>query len=243
MAAVTTYVTDQEIEDFFHGLVPNPLTWVAADIPVLIRGEVGVSEGVAFSMIKSKLDYVWDDPITDTKILLLNGEGFDSVFVEAPITVLDSIEIINPDETEESLVVTGSTRQVYYDSATGKISLRRNVPYSSDVNLIDRGLDYYDGGVFPEGLENIRITGQFGAAVPAIVKMIEILNMYKLMQFQNPEVYKKAGNLVREQIGRYEYQLGTIGFDKNSKHFSLDAYIDYLYELLPKANLVDWGAI
>lgn len=232
----TTYLTDSEIEDFFRGIVPDCPDWSITNVPSIVRE-------TAFSIVKERLQHVWETPITDTKVILVNGEGFDRIFVESPINGLDSIEIINPDETEVSLVLTGSNRQVYWDSTTGTISLRRNKGFEENQSMLEYSLDGFDGSVFPVGLENIRVTGQFGTAVPAVVKMIELLNIYKLLQFQQPDIYKKAGNLVREQIGRYEYQLGSLGFDKSSKNYSLDAYIDYLCELAPKNNSVDWGVV
>ena len=240
MGNVTTYVTDLEIEAFFKGVTGDP-AWAVANIPVLIRGVIGVSEGAAFNQIKERMDYVWCDPITDTKTLYYNGENKPTILVEAPITQLDEVTITDADGTETTLLLTGTTREVFWDPRTGKITVDKNQPWLGTGSQDLYQSHYWSS--FPEGTQNIKVIGQFGAEIPAIAKLLEIMIMYKMLQFQQPAIYKVAGNLVREKIGRYEYQLGVIGFDHNSRNMSLDAYIDYLFDQLPKINTAGFEAV
>lgn len=239
--AIYTYVTNAEITEFLIGVL-NDATFVYTDIPIIIRGDPDNSiAGSAFDYVNQRADYVFDDPVGASKTYLLNGDGSPNLFSpEAPILTITECVIIARDDTEEDITLVNPDKQLFWDSDTGLITL---TPNGEVYYGIEYGSTYYTLSVFPAGLENVRIVGTFGINAPPIIKLLQMLVMFKQLQFQQPHKYKVAGNLVREQIGRYEYQLGVIGFDSSSKTASLDTYIDMLFDQLPKINTYAYEAI
>jgi len=242
MATITTYVSDAEIEEFFRALTGNP-AWVVTDIPLLIRGDIS-TVGTSFDYIKQCIDYVFCDPTLGAVTFLVNGEDSPTIFSPvAPITSLTEVTIIAADGTEETLELTGSNRQVFWDTSTGKITLIRNGDLESRVLNIEVSLMGYQK-IFPNGCENIRLVGEFGIDVPPLIKLIQLLVMLKQLQLSNPDGWLKYGNITQEKIGRYEYRLGAInsaGAWGGVK--SLDFYIQDAISKLPMINTQGYEAI
>jgi len=239
---VNTYVTDAEIDEFFQGVTGDAL-WVYTNIPLMIRGDATV-RGSAFDMLAQCIDYIFCDPSLAAQTFLVNGEGSPTIFSPvAPITDLTEVTVIAADGTETTYELTGTNRQVFWDSSTGKITFTKNGQYGSYASL-DVCPPYVDT-VFPTGCENVRLVGNFGIDVPPMAKLIQLLMMYKQLQLQQPSLYNKLGNIVEEKIGRYEYRLGVYGSSNSGAGtvYSLDAYIDFLISKLPMINTYSYEAI
>ncbi len=243
MATITTYVSDDEINEFFQDATGDPLWDVTVDMSTLIRGVVGVSEGSAFSYIKECINQIFCDPALGPLTFLVNGQGDPTIFAPvAPIDDLTEVTIIAADGTEETLELTGTNRQVFWDPNTGKITLIRNgegLAAFYDIEVSGNGQK-----IFPQGCENVRLIGNFGADVPSILKLAELLVMLKHEQLSNPGGYLKIGNIMSEKIGRYEYKLGAInstGAWGQSK--SLDYYIQDILDKVSKLNSMGLEAI
>jgi hypothetical protein len=233
-----TFVTDAEIVEFFKGVTENA-SFAVTDIPLLIRGNA-TTAGTAFDLIVQRSQYNWQ-PSSITETLYFNGEGIRSFFVRPiPILTLTEVKVFYPGGSEYAYTLTGDDKNIWWDPDTGCVSTDQG---TGALGGIEFGTEPYSApDIFPNGLQNIMIKGTFGINTPAIAKMLQLLIMYKQLEFQNPTVYKKAGNIVEEQIGRYSYKLGMIGTSKTT-YKSLDDYIDSLFDALPHDNTYAFEAV
>ncbi len=194
---------------------------VAADIP-----DYFVS--AAEEEINNRTETQWEVDSTD-QIFLIDGTGENHIHVPVvPIISLTEIAVILNDETETTLTLSGSTREVRFNLETGvihRIANRNNVFSFADT-------DEEDWSVFPRGQANIRVTGKFGRTGPTnILRLIANLIILRQMRFKDPESFKP--NLISETIGKYEYRLAS-GGSKGNEAMNLDGYINYLFSILPK---------
>jgi hypothetical protein len=187
-------------------------------------------------MINSKTDTYWEIFSGD---LYQDGTGRDHVFCPVvPIATLTGLVIIATDETEDSLDVSGSDRQVWYNSKTGII---KRVNWYED--RIERDTDY--GAIFPLGVQNIKITGTFGRDATNhdtlnILKLLQTFICMKILGFQFPSKFNVV-DAIEEKIGEYSYRIGDMQYTTNLKNqkFTLDGYIDMLFGLLPKDDQLE----
>lgn len=185
---------------------------------------------MAKEIINNKTDTYWE--VTTSGSLYLDGTGKDHVFSTiVPIVTLTKCEIIALDDTVESLVVSGSTKEIIYDPNTGLI---KRVVVSEDDWLMK---DTDDESVFfPYGIRNVKITGTFGKDSDSIniLKQLQILLVLQLMQ--KKFVGKLNPDLVMEKIGEYEYRVSEMQYAKDPKNtkLTLEGYIDFLFRSLPQ---------
>lgn len=161
--------------------------------------------------------------------LYVDGDGQNYVICpRIPIVTLTGLVIINPDTSTEALVLSGTSRNVWYHEATGLIKR-----IAITVDRIEYGQEHVDC-VFPSGVKNIKMTGTFGGIAANILALIQILETTRILGFFMDFI--KKTNLIEEQIGEYRYKLGDMqtGKDPNNARKTLDGYIEYLYASLPK---------
>jgi len=187
-------------------------------------------------MINNKTDTYWEIFAGD---LYINGEGTDRFFSPVvPIVTLTNVQLIFRDGTTEDLITSGVDKQVWFNDETGEIA--RIDKYGMD----DITRDPDPGPRFPEGLKNIKITGTFGRDASNhdslnILKLLQTLLVMKIMNFQFPSDFRQV-DLIQERIGEYEYRIGDMQTSKVGKNqkMTLEGYIDYLFNLLPKDDAI-----
>lgn len=163
--------------------------------------------------------------------LYVDGMGDAAIICpRVPITKLEGIKIINTDETTTALVISGASRNIWYNDATGLIKR-----IAINIDSIEYGQDYVQE-VFPTGVKNIEIDGEFGGTCAHTLALLQILETARILGFFLDFI--KKTNLIEEQIGEYRYKLGDMqtGKDPNNARKTLDGYIDYLYQSLPKED-------
>ena len=222
------FVTDDNIVEFF-GFYKSG--FAIGNLPTYIR-EAGYEEIIQ----RAGSDWVAD--IEDVT-LYLDGRGDKDLWIpEPPILSLTSLTYISKtlEETDLTIDQTDEDRQIWYDANTGHIQLIQ------PITGIEYGWDEDSIGVFPTGVQNIKIVGKFGTANPnAILTIIQLYCMLRHMARIDPSTYGK-GDLVSEKIGKYSYELYGKTSTK-SERMSLDQYIDYLYGLLPSFNSFLYDAV
>lgn len=223
--AFADFVTDTEILEFFSTVKDG---FVVTDIPTLMRENV-------VEIIKFRSDNDWDKKTA--AVLFIDGRQNNTVFTQiVPINFISDIIVIGKDETQTKLTFQGADKQVWFDEETGKIEIIR----------FNRGIEFGtkisdEPSVFPEGVNNVKIVGAFGDTTPATIKQLELLLLLKSMKFKDATNFK-AQDIVRERIGKYEYEL----FGKSTTRAgsrSLDDWIDFLFELLPETQSIGLEAI
>lgn len=208
-----TYVTKQEVVDAFDAF---SVTVTADDIPDML-----------LYSSKEKLDKrvgkTWGLESEDT--YYLDGNDRNVVFVPVvPIVSLSDVIVINKDTTETSYTLTGTDRQVWWDGNTGKIEIIRR---EGDILVGSR--DQYS--IFPQGVRNIKITGSFGEVASELVKLAQILILYRVLSITNPGKYKT--DIVSEKISKYSYSRGAYS---GSSILSFDEYIEGIIQDLKDAD-------
>lgn len=176
--------------------------------------------------INYRTDTVWE---VYSGTLYVDGRGEDFVFSPiTPIVTLTGVAIIAQDTTVESLILTGTSREVWWNEETGCIKR-----INWDESHIE--VDPQEGLYFPEGLKNIRLIGTFGRATHAnILAMLQTLLVLKLLTFKYPSTL--VLDLIMEKIGEYQYRVGDQATSRDPKNIkkTLDGYIEYLFDCLPK---------
>lgn len=161
--------------------------------------------------------------------LYVDGDSENYIICpKVPIVTLTAIAIIATDLTTEALVLTTSSRNAWFNEATGLI---RRISVGSDK--IEYGEDY-SNSIFPSGVKNIKLTGTFGGTAANILQLLQIMETSRILGFYMDFI--KKTNLIEEQIGEYRYKLGDMqtGKDPLNARKTLDGYIEYLYQCLPK---------
>jgi hypothetical protein len=205
----TTYASKAEIAAI---LTSMGMTVVEAD----------VSDNILYS---SKLRL---DDLTGTswgasdQTIYIDGKGHKSVMCpNIPINTLTSVTVIAKNEDETSYDLSGDDRQIWWDGETGLIQVikwdRADIAVSTPSEFT----------VFPVGVKNVKIVGNFGRAVTELVKLAQALLAFKQFSILNPETY--PSNLVMEKIGNYQYKLAE---GKSPDVVTFDAYINQIIEEL-----------
>jgi hypothetical protein len=161
--------------------------------------------------------------------LYVDGDGQNYIICpRTPIVTLTGLVIIKTDLTTEALVLTTSSRNVWYNEATGLIKR-----IAVEVDRIEYGQEQVDS-IFPTGVKNIKMTGTFGGTAANILALLQIMETSRILGFYMDFI--KRANLIEEQIGEYRYKLGDMqtSKDPNNARKTLDGYIEYLYQCLPK---------
>ena len=214
------FLSDENIIDFF-GKIDDE--FVLTDIPAFVRD-------AAYQEIVQETNVLWD-PITQS--LYVDGNGGNKIFCPVvPIINLTWLVVIGKELSETSLIVdqTDEDRQIWYDGETGLIELIK------PITGIEWGIDDdTDVGIFPTGVQNIRIVGTFGTASPeAILILLQLYIMLRHLSKVDPEKYG-SGDVISERIGKYQYTLGG-GGNITGGRMGLDAMIAHLFEVLPQEN-------
>jgi len=161
--------------------------------------------------------------------LYVDGMGDPSIICpRVPIIKLDALKIINIDTSTTALVLSGTSRNVWYNEATGLI--KRISLYAESIEY---GQDNIES-VFPVGVKNVEIDGEFGGTCAHTLALLQILETARILGFFMDFI--KKTNLIEEQIGEYRYKIGDMqtGKDPNNARKTIDGYIEYLYQSLPK---------
>lgn len=177
---------------------------------------------------------VWEIVTADQ---YLNGEGTNFIFCPTvPINSLTGLYIIASDTSEESLDVSGTDRQVWFDGSTGQI---RRIAVNRDIARYPDAGDL-DAPLFPTGLQNIRISGNFGKGPYKILKVLQTMLIFQMLERIYPKEFK-AGDIVSEKLGEYSYNIGVMEYTKDPKNQkkTLEGYIDWLFDQLPKDEYED----
>jgi hypothetical protein len=165
----------------------------------------------------------------------VNGDRKAYIFCPVtPIVVLSDVVLIASDLGEEHLVTdpTNPGRQVWYDPLSGLI---RRISFETENMYTDQNSDLVPYPlVYPEGLQNIKISGIFGSGPLATLGTLQALITFKMMGFLWDDF--DISNLFSEKIGEYQqtfYDMQRAGNEKNEKQ-TLEGYIEYLFISLPK---------
>ena len=96
---------------------------------------------------------------------------------------------------------------------------------------------------FIKGVQNVEITGNFGAdgTTLPMLKHITFLIICRTLQALNPQKFNFA--TIRERIGKYEYQTSTSGVSAENEKLTLDGIINMLIANLSDNNLFFLGDI
>ena len=185
--------------------------------------------------INFRTDSQWEaDSVDQTQ--LLDGRGVASIFSKiVPIVSLTEVVIIDDDESETSLDLSGSDREIRYNAETGEIFRIT----SSVTNLIERDVEDDRGGLtFPDGVANVRVVGKFGRTQASdLLRFIANMIILRMMSRKQPSKYAVAGK-ISERIGKYQYNLGAGSGSGENQGLTLDGYINYLFNILPKQDSV-----
>jgi hypothetical protein len=165
----------------------------------------------------------------------VNGDRKAYIFCPVtPIVVLSDVVLIASDLGEEHLVTdpTNPGRQVWYDPLSGLI---RRISFETENMYTDQNSDLVPYPlVYPEGLQNIKISGIFGSGPLATLGTLQALITFKMMGFLWDDF--DISSLFSEKIGEYQqtfYDMQRAGNEKNEKQ-TLEGYIEYLFISLPK---------
>ena len=141
--------------------------------------------------------------------LYMDGRNGRVIFCPIiPIASLSEVTIIGKDLEETSFDLAGDDRQVWWDSATGKIEV---IKYDTENIVVSTPSDWT---IFPEGVRNVRIRGTFGKKPTESVKLLQSLIVYRSLSTTNPKSFD--GNHNKEKIGNYQYQLDSYGANGNA---------------------------
>ena len=210
------FITEDMMTEFFGIFVED---FEISNIPSFLRA-------AAYEEIVQRSGSDWTE-LEST--FYVDGRGDEFVyFLEVPIVTLTAITIIAPDLTETVLTIdqADTDRQIWFDAATGKIAI-----IGPPISGIEYGTDG-EQSVFPEGVQNVKIEGTFGQNTPAnILSTLQLFTIMRLMGKIDPEFYAK-GDMIKEKIGRYAYELGGKATDRKS----IEQMIDLFYDLLPNFN-------
>jgi len=222
---MATYISKSEVLEFLLGVNPNA---VIGDITDLILNQ-------AWSIIEKRTGRSWS---YGSEVLTLNGNGESFIFVpKVPIVSLSSIVVTKSNMETTTLTLTGSERDVWWDTETGRIQFV--TPTSSTLIFYDRD-DIYDVNKFSKGYGNIAIVGIFGEEAPDMIKYLQTLLILKALTFQQSKNYKS--DVIMEQIGKYEYRIGTpSGQAVQNQYRGLDGTIEFIFSLI--SNVADIQAI
>jgi len=222
---MSSYVTKDEVLTFLLGVNKEA---VIGDITDMILNQ-------SWDIIERRTGRNWD---YGSETLTMNGNNEHFIFVpKIPIVSIASIVMTKSDTTTKTLALTGTDRDVWWDTETGRIQFVS--PTSSNLIFYDPD-DIYLDNRFYKGFGNIAITGVFGETVPYSVQYLQILLVLKSLTLQQAKKYKS--DFMMEQIGKYEYRLGVpSGQALKNQYKGLDGYIEYLFDQI--SNVADIQAI
>lgn len=151
--------------------------------------------------------------------LYIDGRGHNVVFSPVlPIKNLHEVKLIAKDTSEDTYILTGEDRQIWWDKETGKIEI---IHY--DEEQIEKS-DYDKPNVFIEGIRNVAIRGDFGELADDRVKLAQTFLILKRLALLKPSSY--PWNVVSEKIGNYQYKLSEGG--SGQKVVNFDSFLDDL---------------
>ena len=156
-------VTKTELVSFLNFAKTNStVTIVEADINDFIYNST-------WNTLEREVGNSWD---ANSRTLLLNGSGNNVIFLPyTPIITLTEVKVIARDLTETIYVLSGSDRTIWYDKEVGKVEIIKTADYSTDpVVWITTNTTK-----FPEGLENVSVTGIFVGTAPEDAKYLQML--------------------------------------------------------------------
>lgn len=219
-----SYVTAEDMVVFLRDLFP---AIQESDITSILFS-------ASFDEINQRSETTWQ--VTSVN-QLADGRGSSVIFCPiVPIQTLTAVIIIAKDETEESLIISGTDRQIWFDNETGKIEI---ILGSTGIEVSgNEESPFKTSRVFPKGVRNIRMEGTFGrTTVPATVSFLQMLIILKYLSFQHPTRY--AVDLIQEKIGRYSKAFGVPANQavQNQKR-GIDGMIEYLYSVLPQDDAI-----
>ena len=218
-ATYTDFVTDSQIVQFFQRINSE---FVLADMPTFVRS-------FTYEEIKGRTDITPTLPAALT--LYVDGRGDKTIVCpRIPIATLTGVRVINKDTTYTDLIIdqTNTNRQIWYDADTGHIELVQPIT-GVEVTGGDTDNDY---GIFPQGIQNIRITGTFGTdEIQNTLAMLQLYLMLRQMSRLDPETYGKA-DIISERIGKYSYTLGGGKGGTDAGRMTLDELIEHLFGLV-----------
>jgi hypothetical protein len=215
------YATRVEIEAFASKMNPDFLSADLTDKEILAAQEI----------INERSDTVWN-LFSGSKYV--DGTGNPYIFSPiVPIVTLTSVKIIAIDTTETSLIVSGSTREIIADFETGMIKRVQGIG-------VEYGEENEIGPYFPLGVQNIKLTGTFGQNGASANTLNLLQTLLCILTLSKKFSGKYNSDLVMERIGEYEYRTDPMQYSKNPKNqkMTLEGYIDYLFESLPKEGSV-----
>ena len=228
---VIDFVSDDEIVQFFISIDPD---FCMKNLPSYIRPS-------AAEMVACKTNTEWE---LSNDTLYVSGNREEVIICpRTPIVELTDITIVFGSGAERSLKLTDEDREIQYACDTGVIRLLRPITHDQGIAILDGTSTDIDDinfpARFPQGLNNIRITGLFGNKHLALLKLLQLLFMGKTMQILDSDTY--SFGKFKEKIGRYEYQLGSSS--KSTTIMSFDDYIQFICELLPDTEGFYIGSI
>lgn len=225
MADPGPYATATEIYNFLVQIKPTLQLSEITDSLITLATQI----------INQRADATWDLFIGN---LYLDGKNEDWIMCpKIPIQAITALTIISIDGTEESITISGTDKQVEINNETGEIRAFD----LTETEKVVRDQDRF--WLFPKGLQNIRITGTFGVdaggSASEILKMLTIMLVMQNLRFKDPESFRQM-DLVSETIGEYKWQVGDMQYSSNLKNqkLTLEGYIDYLFNSLPKEDQI-----
>ena len=220
-----SYVTKAELVDFLNFVNPDH-TVVVGDID-------DATYNMTADFIAREIDKTYSD---SERTLYLNGEGNKHIFVpDIPIISLTSITIIKKDETTVDVVLTGSTRQVWWDTETGQIEIITHIDGLDDVFSANPS-------EFPIGLRNVKIVGTFVGAAPDTAKYLQMLLYLKHLCMFDKANYNL--DLIMERIGRYEYRVGVPSNQAlQNQYKGIDGLIEWYLASLKEGDIYSIGIV
>lgn len=212
------YVTDAEIVTFMKNINS---TFETVNVNQIFAN-------ASFEFMKSSMNEQFNlsAPITDST-QLLDGTGFEFVYSNLlPILSITSIKVIAPDGVKTSFVTAGTTRNIWWDTITGRIwvnSLADGAERSLDGDMLMFDPDDVDN--FSKRPDSIEVIGKFGNTSTDLVKLIQLLMILKNYTMVDPMKYHPEA--IEESIGKYRYRLPSLSTNSTGK-LGLDQYIDKL---------------
>ena len=170
-------------------------------------------------------DYDWVQLANYT--LKLDGNDETWIYLPVkPIITLDTIVIYNSDKSEYE--------NIDSDDMSDKIIIDYNEAY---LKTIESASWTMAAGKFITGTQNVYVTGHFGVdgSLHSLIKHIALLVVCRNLQTQNPQRFKF--DIIKERIGKYEYQSSTSGVAKDNEKLSLDGQITMMLKSLRDRNL------
>ena len=206
------FVSRQFIVDEVNAVNPGTLTLANITTSMIKRASQELIERTGYDWIVKGPGYV----------MKLDGEGNDWIFTKIkPILGITNLKIYNSDRSE------------YEDVDEDDIGDKFDIDYDTGYIQTVKSTDWtVAAAVFLEGVQNVEITGSFGVdgASHEMIKDITMLMVMRRLQMLNPTDFQF--DIIRERLGKYEYQTSTSGVSKANEKLSVDGLINLLIDNL-----------